>query len=163
MFMSTADRSSSERFDKEYPATLPARLQWLENRLDIDRNRILRLMGLSDAEASSVWNRPWSAITAKYEAQADRAEHLLTHYLSYFDYDATRAKDFPKQLATKVEQGVYCLNDHVPALASATTPSQREAALLAAVEQEGPGLLPALASLLAVPERNGPSRKHSPS
>jgi hypothetical protein len=161
--MSTSHRSSSERFDNEYPSGLPARLQWLENRLAIDRSRILRLMGLSDAEAAAVRHRPWSAITLEYEAQADRAEHLLTHYLAYFDYDALRARAFPREFATKVEEGVPCLTDYVPALASATTPSQWEAALLSAIQEEGPGLLPALASFLASPEGNGPSRRHRPS
>ena len=153
--MSASELSSIDQFDKEYPSGLPARLQWLESRLQTGRGRMLRLMGLSNAEAASAGKRSWSEIAREYEFQAERAEHLLTHYLSYFDYDIERARGFAKRFLTKFEAGNCRLTDYVPALASARTPAQREQALLAAIEQEGPSLLPALACFLASPKRNG--------
>jgi hypothetical protein len=155
--------TSAERFDNEYPATLPARLQWLEDRLQIERRRILRLMGLPKDQASSLQERPWKEIAPKYELRAERAEHLLTHYLSYFDYDVKKARAFPQEFAEQVKQGRYQLTDYVPALVFATTPVQREDALLAIILEEESRLLPVLASFLAAPERNGRRRKKRPS
>ena len=90
----------AEQFDAEYPEELEDRLAWLERRLRLSRGRILRLMGVSDADGQS-----WKEIAHAHEAQAERAEHLLTHYLSYFDYDAERAGDFVRDFGRRVEQG----------------------------------------------------------
>ncbi len=151
--------SSADRFDKEYPATLAARLQWLEDHLQIERRRILRLMGLPALQASSLQKQSWKKIAPEHEHRAERAEHLLTHYLSYFDYDVKKAKTFPQEFAEKIEKGSYELNDYVPALAFATTSVEREDALLAVIFEEESRLLPVLASFLASPERNGSRRK----
>ena len=153
--MSTSELSSNDRFDKEYPASLPGRLHWMEDRLHIPRTQILRLMRLSQADAAAMHNRPWSALARLYKTQAERAEHLLSHYLGYFDYDAREASAFPAEFARKVKQGFYSETDSIPGLASATTQAEREEALLAVIQQDGSGLLPALASFLASPERNG--------
>src|SRR4051794_13754814 len=91
--MSTTSFTSAERFDAEYPEELGERLAWLERRLRLSRSRILRLMGLSEADGRSE-ARSWKEIADAHETQAERAEHLLTHYLSYFDYDPERASDF---------------------------------------------------------------------
>ena len=146
--MSTSSLSSAERFDAEYPEELEERLAWLENRLHVSRGCLWRLMGLSDADGASR-GRSWKEIVHEYEAQAERAEHLLTHYLSYFDYDPERASDFVRDFEQKVQEGVVRLSDHIPGLAAATTPEEEDEVLLCCLREEGPSLLPAMARFLA--------------
>jgi hypothetical protein len=69
--MSTTLLTSAERFDAEYPEELEDRLEWFERRLRVSRSRILRLMGVSDADGQS-----WKEIAQAHQAQAERAEHL---------------------------------------------------------------------------------------
>jgi hypothetical protein len=161
--MTASALSSAERFDNEYPATLPTRLQWLEDRLHIDRSRILRLMGLPADQVVSLRQRPWKEIAREHEPLAERAEHLLTHYLSFFDYDVNKATAFRQEFAEKVHQGQYRLADDVPALISATSTAQQEDALLAAILEEDSRLLPALAKFLGSPAPNGGRSKKRPS
>jgi hypothetical protein len=142
--MSTTFLTSAERFDAEYPEDLGDRLAWLERRLRVSRGRILRVMGVADADG-----RSWKEIAHAHEAQAERAEHLLTHYLAYFDYDAERAGDFVRDFGRKVEQGDIRISDHVPGVAAAATPEAEDEALLCSLHDEGMSLLPALARLLA--------------
>jgi hypothetical protein len=142
--MSTTPLTSAERFDTEYPEELEDRLAWLERRLRVSRGCILRLMGVSDADRQS-----WKEIAHAHAAQAERTEHLLTHYLSYFDYDAERVSDFVGDFGRKVGHGDIRLSDYVPGLAAAATPEAEDEALLRSLRDEGPSLLPALARLLA--------------
>jgi hypothetical protein len=116
--------------------------------LRVSRSRILRLMGLSAAELASVGSS-WKEIAHAHEAQAERAEHLLTHYLSYFDYDSERASDFVRDFGQKVERGAVRLSEQVPGLAAAARPEEEDEALLCCLRDEGPSLLPAIARLLA--------------
>src|SRR5436305_1349591 len=111
--MSTPPLSSAERFDAEYPEELEGRLAWLERRLRVSRAGMLRLMGFADGGGASE-GRSWKEIAQGREAQAERAEHLLTHYLSYFDYDPERAGDFVRDFARQVEGGAVRLSDHLP-------------------------------------------------
>ena len=101
-------------------------------------------MGVSDADGQS-----WKEIAQAARAQAERAEHLLTHYLSCFDYDTERAGDFVRDFGRKIEQGDIRISDYVPGLAAAATPEAEDEALLCSLRNEGPSLLPALARLLA--------------
>jgi hypothetical protein len=151
--MSAPSLSTAERFDLEYPEDLGDRLAWLENRLQVSRSRILRLMGFSGAEVTVAVRRSWKEIAETHEAQADRAEHLLTHYLSHFDYDTQKAGDFAREFSEKVEVGAFRLSDHIPALASARTQAEQEEVLLCSLQEEGPSLVPAMARLLAAPGR----------
>jgi hypothetical protein len=136
--------TGAERFDEEYPEGLDERLAWLERRLRVSRGRILRLMGLPASEGGS-----WQEIAHAHEAQAERAEHLLTHYLSYFNYDDEKAADFVRDFGRKVEQGDIRISDSVPGLAAAATPEAEDEALLCSLRQEGPNFLLALARFLA--------------
>jgi hypothetical protein len=142
--MSTTSLTSAERFDAEYPEELEDRLAWLESRLRVSRGRILRLMGLTNADGQS-----WKEIAQAHETQAERVEHLLTHFLSYFDYDAERAADFVRDFGRRVEQGDIRMADYIPGLAAAATPEAEDEALLCSLRDEGPSLLPALARFLA--------------
>ena len=76
-------------------------------------------------------------------------EHLLTHYLSYFNYDAEKAGAFVRNFARKVEQGQIRMSDYVPGAAAAATPEAEDEVLLCSLRDEGPSLLAALARLLA--------------
>jgi hypothetical protein len=145
---STTSLSSAERFDAEYPEELAERLAWLERRLRVPRCRTLRLMGIS-GDGGTTEGRSWKEIAQTHEAQAERAEHLLTHYLSYFDYDTEKASDFVREFGQKVEQGAVRLADYVPGLAAAATPEEEEEALLCSLRDDGPSFLPAIARLLA--------------
>jgi hypothetical protein len=145
--MSTTSLTSAERFDAEYPEELEDRLAWLEHRLRVSRGRILRLMGLPDADGAS--GSSWKEIADAHEAQAERVEHLLTHCLSYFDYDPERAGDFVRDFGRKVAEGLVQLSDYVPALTADATPEEEDEALLCSLRDEGPSLLPALARFLA--------------
>jgi hypothetical protein len=150
--MKPSSLSSTDRFDVEYPEDLPDRLAWLESRLQVPRSRIVRLMGLSETEAAALGQRSWEELAHAHEAGAERAEHFLTHYLSFFDYDAEKAGDFARELSKKMEEGTVRLSDHVPGLLSARTPGEQEAILLGSLqEDEGPNFLPALARILAGP------------
>jgi hypothetical protein len=155
--MARSALSGVDRFDQQYPAQLPARLQWLEDRLQVDRRRLLRLMGLPPEKALSEGARPWREIVREYESQADRIEHLLTHYLAYFDYDAAKAREFALDFSSKVAAGEHRLADAVPGLVTADTPSEQEEALLSAARREGSGFLPALAELLGSRSGQGSS------
>jgi hypothetical protein len=146
--MSTTPLSSAERFDAEYPEEIEDRLAWLERRLRVSRGRILRLMGLSDANGAAK-GLSWKEIAHEHEAQAERAEHLLTHYLSYFNYDPERAGDFVQDFGKKVEEGTVRLSDYVPGLVATATPAEEDEALLCSLRDEGPSLLPVIARLLA--------------
>jgi hypothetical protein len=149
--MSVVEFTSAERFDRDYPANLPARLKWLEEQLQVNRRQMLRFMGLPHDQVSFLTKRSWREITRGRERLAERAEHLLTHYLSYFDYDVKRAKAFPQEFAEEVQQGRYNLADYVPALALAKTPVERVDALLTVILEDESRLLPVLATFLATP------------
>jgi hypothetical protein len=142
--MTTTFLTSADRFDAEYPEKLEDRLAWLESHLRVSRDRILRLMGVSDVDGQS-----WKEVAHAHEAQAERVEHLLTHYLSYFDYDADRAADFVRDFGRRVEQGEIRISDYIPGLTTAATPEAEDEALLCSLRDEGPSLLPALARFLA--------------
>jgi hypothetical protein len=146
--MSITPLSSAERFDVEYPEELEERLAWLERRLRVSWGSILRVMGLAGDDGTTV-GRSWEEIAHTHDAQAERAEHLLTRYLSYFDYDPERASAFVREFGRKVEQGAVRLSDYVPGLAAGATPEEEDEALLCSLRDEGPSFLPAITWLLA--------------
>lgn len=140
--------SSSDLFDEVYPEGLPERLQWLEEHFGIGRVRMLCLLGLAPDDALSESTRAWPELVTGREPQAEQLEHLLTHYLSYFDYDVERAREFAKDFSRKVAAGIPDLLNGIPALAQAKTPVEQGAVLLEAARQDGGGLLPAMSLLL---------------
>jgi hypothetical protein len=146
--MPRSAESSLDRFDQEYPEPLPERLGWLEKHFRVGRDLMLRLMGLSPEEATTGSTREWATLVRDYEPQADQVEHLLTHYLAYFDYDVERARAFASDFSRKVAAGSHRLSDAIPALAAAKTPADEERVLIEAARQEGASLLSALARLL---------------
>ena len=74
--MSTTSLTSAERFDAEYPEELEDRLAWLERRLRVSRGRILRLMGVSDADGHV---RRFHAATRGHDRDGRGAVRLTCH------------------------------------------------------------------------------------
>src|SRR5436309_2713139 len=100
--MGTSLLSCADSFDVDYPEDLGDCLAWLGKHLRIPRGRILRLMGFSGEEASALGRRSWQEIAQAHEAEGERAEHLLTHYLACFDHDADRARAFARRFPAGV-------------------------------------------------------------
>ncbi len=146
--MQESTSSSVDLFDEVYPEALTERLRWLEEQFKIDRTRMLRLMGLPADQAMSSSDCEWQVLVREHEFQAEQLEHLLTHYLSYFDYDAEQAREFATRFSRKAAVEGPRLQDSIPALALAHSDAEREMVLLNAARQEGPQLLPAMALLL---------------
>jgi hypothetical protein len=73
-------------FEREFPEELPDRLRWFTDRLGIRPYHLLRLMGLSRAEAEELARGPvdWDAVIARYSEEsaywaAGRVLSLLHH------------------------------------------------------------------------------------
>jgi hypothetical protein len=138
-----------DRFEAEYPEELPDRLGWLESRMQINRSRLLQLFGLAKNDVMSDKELDWHEITARVAPQlAERVEHLLTHYLSYFDYDAGEASQFSLRFSDRLKSGEINLEEYIPDYREQDSLAKREDALITAILDEGPGLLPAVATLL---------------
>src|SRR5690348_12585777 len=69
-------------FEREYPEELPDRLRWFTERLGIPPYRLLRLMGLSRAEAEELAKRPvdWDAVVARYSEESGWWAERGIHY-----------------------------------------------------------------------------------
>src|SRR5262249_13694806 len=128
---------------------LSDRLEWLEHQLGMSRTRLVRLMRVPSSESPALVKQSWADITKTFEPQASRVEHLLTRYLSLFQYDVEKAAAFPREFAKGVDHAR--LAEIVPNLAMAKTPESQEEALVTVIWQEDASLLPALARFLSVP------------
>ena len=82
-------RSLASRFDQAYPEKLPDRLDWLQHFLGINRVRLLRMMGMSAAEATKEKDTGWADLIKKgnWEDNAWWVEGKLYELLALFDYD----------------------------------------------------------------------------
>jgi hypothetical protein len=141
---------AADRFDAEYPEELPDRLDWLENRLGVIHSRLLRLIGISGENLRNV-KAGWQEIATLDPHSAERVEHLLTHYLSYFDYDTNEAARFSRRLPERVKSGEVHMEEYIPDYRDDSSQVECEEALIKAILEEGPGLLPALALFLYSP------------
>jgi hypothetical protein len=80
-------RELAANFERSYPEELPAQLDWWAKVLEIDRSRILFLMGMDGLEIVRAGGRPWSKVI---EAESDRAawlEELLSQLVAIYSYD----------------------------------------------------------------------------
>ncbi len=143
--------SSVDRFDLEYPEELPERLQWLESRLRTDRRHLVRLLGLPRDKAAALEGQSWRDITTRFEPQAERLEHVLTHYLSYWKYDSEEAARFTEGFPGRVRTGEFDLETLIPLYTADASPVEREWALVAAILADGGRLLYALPAFLTRP------------
>jgi hypothetical protein len=79
----------ADKFDAVYPEELPARLRWWSKNLDIDRVRLLRLMGMSARQARESKDRDLKEILKSpiWESKAQLVEGALHRLLALFHYD----------------------------------------------------------------------------
>ena len=139
-----------ERFDLEYPEELPDRLQWFERKLCIRHDRLLRLLDLSAVESRLVEGQSWAAVAGRFERQAERVEHLLAHYLSYFDYDVEAAVRFAQRFPDRVHSGEISLESPIPGFRVGAAQKENEEALVRAIFQERRALLTAMAYFVSL-------------
>jgi hypothetical protein len=76
-------------FENAYPQTLAERLEWWRHALGIDRPRLLRMIGMSAAEARRQQGASWDDLFKKkeWEESAWWVEGKLHELLALFDYD----------------------------------------------------------------------------
>jgi hypothetical protein len=140
---------AADRFDLEYPEDLSDRFDWLERQLGIDRGRLFQLLCLPKDEALSSSNCRWIDIISRVEPPtAERVEHLLTHFLSYFGYDTDEAARFSREFPSRVQTGEVDLREYIPDYQDEASIAKREQALINAILEEGPALLPSMATFL---------------
>ena len=79
----------ARKFDAAYPEELPARLQWWSKTLDIDRVRLLRMIGMSARQATQKKDEDLKEIlkSPDWEANARLVEGGLHRLLSLYQYD----------------------------------------------------------------------------
>jgi len=82
-------RELATEFEKAYPETLAKRLEWWRHVLGIDRARLLRMMGMSAAEATRQRDASWDKLFKKkeWEENAWWMEGKFHDLLALFDYD----------------------------------------------------------------------------
>jgi hypothetical protein len=82
-------RELATKFDEAYPETLPKRLTWWCLVLGVNRLRLLRMMGLSAAEATKQKDTNWTELfrNKEWEENAWWVEGKLHDLLALFDYD----------------------------------------------------------------------------
>jgi hypothetical protein len=144
-----------ERFDLEYPEELPDRLQWLERELSIRHERLVRLLDLPAGEGNLVEGRGWATLIGRFERRAEQVEHLLTHYLSYFDYETEAALRFTQRFPDRVHSGEISLESPIPGFRAGAAQKENEEALVRAIFQDGGALLPAMAYFLSLTSNAG--------
>jgi hypothetical protein len=140
--------------DREWPETLPDRLEWWVRVLDIDRIRLYRLLGLSGAEANRTPLSALSRVVAEHEDQAERLDDMLGSVLASFDYDlpALRADvQRPKGPATPEQQRSTRPPGPVVPLPYTPGPQVRRGLLLNQIIAGGPDALLALRAYLSEP------------
>jgi hypothetical protein len=158
-------RQRTEDIEREYPESLPDRLQWWVRVLDIDRIRLLRLLGLSGSEATRT---PLTDLPRVVEAQVDRAEivdDMLGQLLASFDYDLPALRTALHQpVDTPSEEkhpGQRRAGEDVP-LPYTPSPQVRRGILLNLIVAGGPFALRALQAYLSEPTTgNGRRRKRT--
>ena len=94
-----ADRASDpvQRFQDEYPLSLPGRLEFLEEALNLPRERILSLAGAPTAFArdpavrSQTWEDLLAQQAAEHYARLAAVEEAIVGYLDDVNYDLATA------------------------------------------------------------------------
>src|SRR5262249_39759726 len=103
-------RKSAElarKFDAAYPEELSARMQWWSKALGIDRRRLLRMIGMSAAEARGRKRENLKKILTnpQWEANALLVEGGLHRLLALFHYDWHILADRIHAPVASAEQG----------------------------------------------------------
>src|ERR1700730_8506863 len=100
--MPTADQVAkwSDDFEETYPETLSDRLRWFHQELGVDEERLLRLVGLPDAEVKELGEGggvDWQWVTKQYPDGAAWAEEMLLQAVAFFDYNWEGLRDYIRQ------------------------------------------------------------------
>lgn len=135
---------SVDRYEEEYPEELSDRLQWLESHLEIPHDRFLVLMGLRNGEGLD-----WATIAARDELRAERVEHVLSKFLSYFRYDPAELLRFIDRLPDRVRAGELTLDELIPSYRANASPAELDETLIGAILQDRGELLTAMAVFLS--------------
>ncbi len=138
------DVESVDRFEEEYPEELPDRLQWLESELKIPHDRFLLLMGLKNGEGLD-----WPTIAARDKLRAERVEHVLDHFLSYFRYDSAEALRFIDRLPDRVRAGELTLAELIPSYRANASPTELDETLIRAILYDQSELLTSMGVFLS--------------
>ena len=82
-------RELATKFEATYPETLPKRLTWWCHALGVMRPRLLRMMGLSAADATEQKDTTWTELFKNKELEENAwwVEGKLHDLLALFDYD----------------------------------------------------------------------------
>jgi hypothetical protein len=130
---------------KEYPATLPKRIEWLENGLGLDRERVLELAGVRAPTPSFQPLTEWEQLAAGDSDRLEEVEQILFSFVSQFCNDVAKARDFLDHVRQDAE---FCTK-HLPFLTRFSTPTEKDAALLGIIHEGGTDFIVALGAFLA--------------
>ena len=136
--------SSVDRFDLEYPEELPDGSSGWRAVWPTDRRHLVRLLGLPRDKVAALEGQSWRDITTRFEPQAERLEHVLTHYLSYWKYDSEEAARFTEGFPGRVRTGEFDLDTLIPLYTADASPVERSGRWSLLSSQTGaPPLCPA--------------------
>lgn len=130
---------------KEYPETLPKRMEWLENGLGLDRDRVLELAGVTDPKSSVQLLTEWEQLAVREGDRLEAAEQILFSFVSQFCNDVAKARDFLDHVRQDAE---FCTK-HLPFLTRFSTSTEKNAALLGIIHEGGTDFIVALGAFLA--------------
>jgi hypothetical protein len=131
---------------KEYPDTLPKRIEWLESGLGLDRERVLELAGVRVSTPSSQQTvTEWEQLACDDGERLEEVEQILFSFVSQFCNDVAKARDF----LDLVRQDAEFSTKHLPFLTRFSTSTEKDAALLGIIHEGGTDFIVALGAFLA--------------
>lgn len=148
MATSTRKQLGVRNLAGSYPTTLPERLAWLEEGLGLDRQRVLKLAGISRSMPPDERMQDWSNLAEEEPTLLEQTEETLFAFVSQFCNDLPSARKFLDQARHDSEYGTK----HLPFLSRFSTPSEKDAALLGMIHEGGPDFVVAFATFFASAE-----------
>ena len=100
-------RQRTADLERDSPEALVDRIPWWAHVLGLDRIRLLRLLGLSGAEAARTPLTALPRVVGAHEERAEMVDDMLGHLLASYDYDlqALRAALHQPEGPATEEQG----------------------------------------------------------
>ncbi len=145
-------RAWAEEFERQYPETLPRRLQWLTQNVGIRQYHLLRLMGVSrlDAEECEEGSVGWSSAVETFsEAQMSWAEERIYQALDFYHFDW---KALEERLHQPLDREFSVARPGGETLSLGEIPEEeREDILLNLIAQGGAQSITALIAFLSMP------------
>jgi hypothetical protein len=87
----------ADDFEKSYPDSLPDRLRWFHQELKVDRDRLLRLIGVPADKLEGHHDDLWDWAVDSYPDGAAWAEEMLLQTITFFDYNWRALQDCIRQ------------------------------------------------------------------